>query len=134
MVSLRRPPKMIALIGTPSPFSTSRIEDRIVAHRRGEAAVRMRRLFFRSRRPVVPLPIDRVRGRVAVFAFPPDVAVIGQRDVGVERVALDRFHRVRIRFVARARHDAEVAVLGIDRVKPAVLADLHPGDVVADGA
>ena len=36
-------------------------------------------------------------------------------------------------FVARARRDAEEAGLGVDRVEAAVVAELHPGDVVADG-
>ena len=69
--------------------------------------------------------------RSAVFSFPPNIAVVRERDVCVKRVALDRFHRVRIRFVTRARHDAEVAVLRIHRVQTSV-ANLHPGDVVAD--
>ena len=45
---------------------------------------------------------------------------------------LQRLHRVRIRFVRRARRDAEVAGLGIDRVEVAVGARLQPRDVVAD--
>src|SRR5213082_896463 len=77
-------------------------------------------------------PIDRVRRRRAVFPFPPDIALIGECDVCEERVVLNRLHRVRIRFVTRPGHDAEISVLGIDRVKPSVRADLHPGDVVAD--
>ena len=65
-------------------------------------------------------PINRVLRRRAILAFPPDIAVVRQRDVGVKRVALDRFHRVRVRFVARPRHDAEIAVLRIDRLQTAV--------------
>ena len=68
----------------------------------------------------------------AVFAFPPHVAVIGQRDVGVKRIVLDRFHRVRVRFIIRAGHHAEITVLRIDR-EQAAIADLHPGNVIADG-
>ena len=68
--------------------------------------------------------------RWSVFAFPPNVTVIGQRDVRIKRIVFDRFHRVRIRFVTRARHDTEVAVFGIDGGQAAV-ANLHPGDVVA---
>ena len=68
--------------------------------------------------------------RRAVFAFPPNVTVIGKRDIGIERIALDRFHGVRVRFVTRSRHDAEVAVLRIDRIQAAI-ANLHPSDVVA---
>ena len=36
-------------------------------------------------------------------------------------------------FVAGARGDAEEAGLGVDGVEAAVVAELHPGDVVADG-
>jgi hypothetical protein len=52
----------------------------------------MRRLAVAVRRPVVALPVDRVRRRLAVHAFPPDVAVIGERNVGEDRVgfSIDR--------------------------------------------
>ena len=70
--------------------------------------------------------------RRAVFTFPPNIAVVGQRDVCVKGIARDRFHRVRIRFEIRSRHDAEVTVLRIDREESAIT-NLHPGDVVADG-
>ena len=67
-----------------------------------------------------------------VFSFPPNIAVIGERDVGVKRVMLDRLHRVRIRFVTRAGNDAEITVLRIHSKQPPI-ANLHPRDVVADG-
>ncbi len=86
-----------------------------------------------SGRPVVALPVDGVRRRLAVHAFPPDVAVVGQRDVGEDRVFLDRLHRVRIRLVIRAGRDAEKSGFRVDGVKLAVLVGLDPGDVVADG-
>ena len=108
-----------------------RVERGIVAHRRGKAAVGVRGFFFRLRRPIVPAPIDRVRRRGTILAFPPDVATIGECDIGVKRIARDRFHRVWVRFIAGAGHDAEVAILRVDRVKPSV-ANLHPSDVVAD--
>ena len=69
--------------------------------------------------------------RRAIFAFPPDVTVVGERDVGVNGVVRDRSHRVGIRFVARARHYPEIAVLRIDCVQ-ASIANLHPGDVITD--
>ena len=43
-----------------------------------------------------------------------------------------RRHRVRVRLRRRARRDAEEAGLGVDRPQPAVGAEPHPGDVVAD--
>ena len=71
-------------------------------------------------------------GRLAGHPLPPDVAVVGLGAVGEDRVALDRVHRVRVGLVAGVRGDAEEAGLGVDRVEAAVLAELHPGDVVAD--
>ena len=46
IVVARRPPKMIALIGTPAGSCASGASDRVVRHRRGEAAVRMRGLLL----------------------------------------------------------------------------------------
>ena len=37
-------------------------------------------------RPVVAVPVDQVRGRLLRHALPPDVAVVGERDVGEDRV------------------------------------------------
>jgi hypothetical protein len=92
----------------------------------------MRRLAVAVRRPVVALPVDRVRRRLAVHALPPDVAVIRERDVGEDRVGLDRFHRRRIGRVGGAGRHPEVTGLGIDGVDLAVGAGLDPGDVIAD--
>ena len=89
-------------------------------------------LVLAAGRPIVALPVDGVLRRIAVHAFPPHVAVVGERDVREDRVLLDRLHRVRIRLVIRARRDAEEAGLGIDGVELAVVARLDPGDVVAD--
>ena len=83
-------------------------------------------------RPVVAVPVDRVRRRLAGHALPPDVAVVGLGAVGEDRVARDHVDRVRVRARAGAGRDAEEPGLGVDRVQPAVLAELHPGDVVAD--
>jgi hypothetical protein len=69
--------------------------------------------------------------RIAVFSFPPNIAVVSERDVCVKRVVLDRFHRVRIRFVTRAGNHAEVAVLRI-HCEQTPVANFHPRDVVAD--
>ena len=83
-------------------------------------------------RPVLAVPVDRVRGRLAGHPLPPDVAVVGLGAVGEDRVALDRLQRVGVGLVAGAGGDAEEAGLGVDRVEAAVGAELHPGDVVAD--
>ena len=73
-----------------------RIEHGIVAHGSGEAAVGMGRFFLGRWCPIVAAPVDRVRWRGAVLAFPPSVAVIDQCYVGINSIALDRFHRVRV--------------------------------------
>ena len=39
-------------------------------------------------RPVVALPVDEVRGRLVGEALPPDVAVVGEGDVGEDGVGL----------------------------------------------
>jgi len=72
-----------------------------------------------------------VRGRRAVLSFPPNAAVIRQRDVRVKTVVRDGIHGVWVGFVTRAWYDAKVAVLRIDGVQPPA-ANLHPGNVVAD--
>ena len=36
--------------------------------------------------PVVALPVDQVIRRIVADAFPPDIAVIGERDVGEDGV------------------------------------------------
>src|SRR5437763_1231960 len=92
-----------------------RVEHGIIAHWSGETAVGMGRFFLRLRGPIIASPVNRVLWRRAILSLPPHIAVVGQRDIGVKRVALDRFHRVGARFVARPRHYPEVTVLRIDR-------------------
>ena len=71
---------------------------------------------------------------LALEALPPDVAVVGQRHVRVERVAgLDGLHRVRVGAVVGAGSDTEETELGVHRVQPTVFTETHPGDVVAQG-
>ena len=84
------------------------------------------------RRPVLSGPIDQVRGLFFGHAFPPDIAIVGERDIGEDAVGLDRLHGARVRVVRSAGRDAEVAGLGIDRMQFAVLVWPEPCDVVAD--
>ncbi len=65
--------------------------------------------------------------------LPPHVAVVGQRDVGIDAVGVERLHGVEVRLGRGAGRHAEEAGLGIDGVEPAVRAELHPANVVADG-
>ena len=108
----------------------------IVGHCAGgrrEAGVRVRgRAVVVSGVQSLPFQSIRWSGRLAGHALPPDVAVVGLRAVGEDRVALDRVHRVRVRLARRVGRDAEEPVLGVDGVELAVVAELHPRDVVAD--
>src|SRR5262249_41309419 len=100
-------------------------EDRALLGRRTEAAGRVAGPLVQVRRPVLAVPVDQVRRRLA-HALPPDVAVIGTRDVGEQRVALGHgAHRVRVGLVVGARGHTEQAVLRVHRVQPAVLAEPH---------
>ena len=111
-----------------------RRQRRALRDRGAVARVRVRRLGFRlPQDPVVALPVDQVVG-LALQALPPHVAVVGLGDVGEDGVARrDGLHRVGVGVPVGARRDAEEAELGVDGVEPAVLAEPHPGDVVADG-
>src|SRR5207302_2516094 len=72
-------------------------------------------------------------GWLAIFAFPPNVAIGSQRDIRVDRVARNGDHRVGVGFFIGARGHAKVAILRIDRVKPSIRSWPHPGDVIAHG-
>ncbi len=67
------------------------------------------------------------------MAFPPRRAVGTQRDVRVDRVALDHRGRVRIGASARPGRDAEEARFRIHRPQPAIVARPQPGDIVTHG-
>ena len=128
----RRPPNSIASIGTPCGSSHSGAIAGILA-----AGVVKRAFGCAAGSPhsgVQSLPCQSIRcaGRLLRHPLPPDVAVVGLRAVGEDRVRADRRHRVRVGLLAGARRDAEEAGLRVDRVQPAVVAELHPGDVVAD--
>jgi len=70
---------------------------------------------------------------VAADAFPPGLIVGSDADVGEDGVAIERAHHVGIGLAAGAGSDTEEAGFGIDGVEIAVGAEVHPGDVVADG-
>ncbi len=129
----RRPPNRIAEIGTPAGSSHSGAAD---GHWEAGAVKRAfgcaaGRLDLRV--PGVALPVGGTSRRLVGHLFPPDVALIGECGVGEDAVAPQRLHRVVVGLVAGARCDAEETGLGVDRVQLAVVTDLHPADVVADG-
>src|SRR5215210_414547 len=118
IVVLRRPPKRMAEIGTPfgSSYSGARIGHWVIGVQN--------RLFGwlegSSLSGVQSRPFQSVRraGGSSVIP-PPDVAVVGEGHVGEHRVALvDGAHGVRVGVPARARCDAEQAVLGVEGVEP----------------
>ena len=73
-----------------------------------------------------------MRRRLLAHPLPPDIALIGQADIGEDGVSLDGVHRHRVAVVGGAGSDAEESRLGVDGAEPAVGARLNPGDVVAD--
>ena len=121
----RRPPNRKASMGTPAGSCHSvAIEGRcaagVVKRAFGCAAVGG---------PGIPLPVHGGIRRLPGHALPPDVAVGAD---GEDRVALDRGHRG-VGLVARVRGHPEETGLGVDRVEATIVAEPHPGDVVADG-
>ena len=87
-------------------------------------------------RPVLALPIDQVIGqlaRILFHAFPPHVAVVGQRHVREDHVLVEALHAVGVGVVVGTGRHAEVAGLGVDGAQAAVGLGLDPGDVVPDG-
>ena len=137
MVVARRPPKMMAEMGTPSGSSQS---GSMVGHCAAGAVKRP--LGCAALAPVslaicgvqrLPRQSMQLGGRLVGHAFPPDVAVGGERDVGEDGVAGERGHGVGIGLGVGAGGDAEEAGFGVDGAEPAVGVGLDPGDVVADG-
>ena len=108
-------------------------DDRALRDRHGVARVRVGGGLVRFRGPVHALPRRQVL-RLALHALPPDVAVVGEGGVGEDRVARGhRAHGVGVGLPVGAGRDAEEAELRVDGVEAAVVAEAHPGDVVADG-
>ena len=84
------------------------------------------------RRPVVAVPVDRCAGGSVVM--PSHQTSPSSVSAQLVKIVFSRIgrHRVGVRLLAGAGRDAEEAGLGVDRVEAAVVAELHPGDVVAD--
>ena len=116
-------------------------QDRALRDRGAEAGVRVRRLLARTTSlgaalggPGSALPVREVLRGLLGLPLPPHVTVVGERDVGEDRMpALDGRHGVGVGVGARAGGHAEQSGLRVDGVEPAVLAEPHPCDVVAEG-
>ena len=107
----RRPPNSIASIGTPVGSSQSGAIAGSCA-----AGVVKRAFGWAAGRSLcgvqsLPLPVDRVRRGLLRHPFPPDVAVVGQRAVGEDRVLATVAIAFGLVLLARARRDAEEAGL-----------------------
>ena len=111
-----------------------RIKARAIYSGNRKARIRMCCQTPAIRGPVIALPINQMSRGVAVFAFPPDIAVIGQRDIGEDRILLDHRHGIRVRLGRRPRHHTEVTGFRIDRVKLPVITRFDPGNVVTNCA
>ena len=134
IVVLRRPPKRIASIGTPRGSSYSGAQDRALLDRRAVAAVRVA-----GRAPrmsgVQGSPFHEVAwaGGFSRPSHQTSPSSVSATLVNTELPLLMVLHRVGVGVLVGAGRDAEEAVLRVDRPQPAVVADPHPGDVVADG-
>ena len=94
-----------------------------------EARVRMCGRAVRAIvRPALPIQGGPTLGE----SLPPGLVVLGHGHVGENGVAPDGVVGVAVGLGIGARNHAEVAGLGIDRVEPAVLAGMQPGDVFSE--
>ena len=112
------------------PFGS---DDRALGGGGGEPGIWVGGGFRRAGSPVASLPVGQVGGRRIGEVLPPHVAVIGERDICEDAVAPQRRDRVGVRDFTGSGCDTEESRLGIDRVKPTVLAESHPRDIVPYG-
>ncbi|CRH92859.1 Uncharacterised protein [Chlamydia trachomatis] len=108
-------------------------DDRALRCRNGEAAVRVSSLLAGLGGPVVAVPVDQVCRDLAVDAFPPHIAIVGQCDVGEDGVGAHGVHSHRVGVVRGARRNAEEAGFRVDCVQATIRARAHPRDVITDG-
>ncbi len=109
-----------------------RSDHRALPGGRGKAGVGMGGLAARFGIPGPAHPVAECLGGFGHF-LPPDVIIAGEGAIGENAVARDRLHGVGIREITGAGGDAEKSGLRIDGIEAAIVAPLHPGDVVANG-
>jgi hypothetical protein len=83
--------------------------------------------------PEFSLPIDQTLRWLTANALPPRLVVGSHRNVGEDGIAIQRLHDVWIGLPASTRRDAKESRFRIDGVQVAVVANVHPGDIVANG-
>ena len=122
MVPERRPPKTKALIGTPAGSSHSASITGFCSAGAVKRALGWAALASAVGRPVVALPVDQVRGRLAVM--PSHHTSPSSVSATLVKIVFSRIDAIALGLVVirRARGDAEVAGLGVDRVELAVVA------------
>ena len=89
-------------------------DDRALRGGNGEAAVRVSSLLAGLGSPVVTAPVDQMGRNLTVDAFPPHVAIVGQRNVGEDGVGLRGLHCHGVGLVGGSRCNTEEACLGVD--------------------
>ena len=108
---------MKAEIGTPGRVLPGRVDAGALRGADGEARVGVRGEAAAAGGPVAALPIDQMRGRRIGQPLPPHVAVVRERDVGEDHVAVERLDGVGVGLDAGSRRHAEETGLGIDRAQ-----------------
>ena len=89
--------------------------------------------FARFRLPCIACPVDEVLRSFIGQALPPDVAVLGERDVCEQGVGPHGFDGNGVGFDSGARRNSEEAGFGVDRAQAAIRVGGNPGNVVAYG-
>ena len=82
--------------------------------------------------PGAAKPVDEMTGFLLRHSLPPDVTVRCEGAIGEDRISRHRVHRIGIRFHPGARSHTKETRLRVDGVEPAILAEFHPGNVIAD--
>ncbi len=83
-------------------------------------------------RPAISLPVETLRRCLVGHPLPPDATFRGQRNIGKDRVARQRRHRVRIGLHRGSRRHPEESGFRIDGPQPPLLVRLDPGNVVTN--
>ena len=137
MVEGRRPPKIMAEMGTPSGGLPVGVDGGALGGGRGEATVGVRGGDSGGLGdlggPLVATPVEAFGGWGVGHALPPDSALGGESYVGEDGVFREGLHRVGIGPGAGAGSYAEEAGLGVDGAELAGGVGFDPRDVVADG-
>ena len=114
------------------PIVVLRSGARALGNRDAVTRVRVRSLSGGGRSPILTGPVDEVLWCLLGHFLPPDIAVVGQRNVGENGVArLHGLHGNRVGVVVGARGHAEETIFRVYGIK-AVLAQVQPGNIVTD--